>query len=255
VNRERLILVKNILELFLDRLLEFPLWVKQIIYLHLYRNLSLSLSEDFIHTKEENIFHLDVPVLSFAGRTELNDRKNGLDVHIYNFLANTSEGLNMLEVSMNNFWTMEEVAKCYIFCLEQNYIKAPESIYIYSMAGFMAGTLRTGEYFKRIGKINVDQLEQTIIKQNEYAAKKTPHKMAEIMISLGFITEKDISSLLIIKEEAKKRFILDFAIIPKEITGEIQHLKNYQAEIDKLTEQNNLLKAQLSKILAFVKKK
>ncbi|MEI8129706.1 MAG: hypothetical protein WCG95_08850 [bacterium] len=255
MNRERLILVKNILELFLDRLLEFPLWVKQIIYLRLYRNLSLSLSEDFIHTKEENIFHLDVPVLSFAGRTELNDRKNGLDVHIYNFLANTSEGLNMLEVSMNNFWTMEEVAKCYIFCLEQNYIKAPESIYIYSMAGFMAGTLRTGEYFKRIGKINVDQLEQTIIKQNEYAAKKTPHKMAEIMISLGFITEKDISSLLIIKEEAKKRFILDFAIIPKEITGEIQHLKNYQAEIDKLTEQNNLLKAQLSKILAFVKKK
>ena len=248
-------MVKNILELFLDRLLEFPLWVKQIIYLHLYRNLSLSLSEDFIHTKEENIFHLDVPVLSFAGRTELNDRKNGLDVHIYNFLANTSEGLNMLEVSMNNFWTMEEVAKCYIFCLEQNYIKAPESIYIYSMAGFMAGTLRTGEYFKRIGKINVDQLEQTIIKQNEYAAKKTPHKMAEIMISLGFITEKDISSLLIIKEEAKKRFILDFAIIPKEITSEIQHLKNYQAEIDKLTEQNNLLKAQLSKILAFVKKK
>ena len=255
MNRERLILVKNILELFLDRLLEFPLWVKQIIYLRLYRNLALSLSEDFIHTKEENIFHLDVPVLSFAGRTELNDRKNGLDIHIYNFLANASEGLNMLEISMNNFWTMEEVAKCYIFCLEQNYIKAPESIYIYSMAGFMAGTLRTGEYFKRIGKINVDQLEQTIIKQNEYAAKKTPHKMAEIMISLGFITEKDTSSLLTIKEEAKKRFILDSAIIPKEITGEIQHLKNHQAEIDKLTEQNNLLKAQLSKILALVKKK
>ncbi len=255
MNRERLILVKNILELFLDRLLEFPLWVKQIIYLRLYRNLSLSLSEDFIHTKEENLFHLDVPVLSFAGRTELNDRKNGLDIHIYNFLANASEGLNMLEISMNNFWTMEEVAKCYIFCLEQNYIKAPESIYIYSMAGFMAGTLRTGEYFKRIGKINVDQLEQTIIKQNEYAAKKTPHKMAEIMISLGFITEKDTSSLLTIKEEAKKRFILDSAIIPKTITGEIQHLKNHQAEIDKLTEQNNLLKAQLSKILALVKKK
>ena len=255
MNRERLILVKNILELFLDRLLEFPLWVKQIIYLRLYRNLSLSLSEDFIHTKEENIFHLDVPVLSFAGRTELNDRKNGLDVHIYNFLANASEGLNMLEISMNNFWTMEEVAKCYISCLEQNYIKAPESIYIYSMAGFMAGKLRTGEYFKRIGKINVDQLEQTIIKQNEYAAKKTPHKMAEIMISLGFITEKDTSSLLTIQAESKKRFILDSAIIPKTITGEIQHLKNYQAEIDKLTEQNNLLKAQLSKILALVKKK
>lgn len=254
MNREVFILTKNILEIFLDKLLEFPLWVKQIIYLRLYRNLSLSLSEDFIQTKEEHIFNLYIPVLSFVGRTELNERKGELDSGIYNFLANADEGLNMLEISMNNFWTMEEVAKNYIFCLEQNYVKRPESSHVYAMAGFMAGKLRTGEYFKRIGKINVDQLEQTILKQNEYAAQKKPRKMAEIMISLGFITEKDTSSLLTIKEEAKKRFILDSSIVPKEISDGIQNVKNYQVEIDKLTEQNTLLKAQLTKILALVKK-
>lgn len=245
---------KNILTIFLDKLLNFPLWVKQIIYLRLYKNLTLSLSEDFVHVKEEDIFHLNVPNLSYLGRTEMVERKSGCDPNIYTFLANAADGLSILEISMNNFWTMEEVARYYIFCLEQDFIKASESPYISAMAGFMSGKFRTGEYFKRVGKINVDQLEQTIIKQKEYAEKGTPLKIAEIMISLGFITEKDTSSLLIIKEEAKKRFILDSSIIPKESANPPQNSHNYESEIAKLTEQNNKLKEQLSKILAFVKK-
>lgn len=245
---------KNILGLFLEKLLDFPLWVKQIIYLRLYQNLSLYLSEDFIKIKEENIFHLYVPTLSFAGKTEIIDRKGGHENNVYNFLTNISEGLNMLEISMNNFWTMEEVAKYYMFCLEQDYIKTPSSSYIYAMAGFMAGKFRTGEYFKRIGKINVDQLEKTIIAQKEYAQKGESLKMAEIMISLGYITEKDTSSLLIIKEEAKKRFILDSGIVPKEVNTDSVDVKVYQDEINSLKEKNRVLKEQLSKIMALVKK-
>lgn len=245
----------NILGLFLEKLIEFPLWVKQIIYLRLYQNLALSLSEDFINVKEEDIFHLNIPVLSYAGRTELAERKGGYDNNIYTFLASVAENLSVLEISMNNFWTTEEVAKCYVFCMEKDYIKNPASVYIYAMAGFMAGKFRTGEYFKHIGKINVDQLEQTILKQKEYAAKGEPRKMAEIMISLGYITEKDTSSLLVIKEEAKKRFILDSGILPKKLENlPLTDVKSYQEEIAKLTEQNKQLKAQLSRILAFIKK-
>lgn len=256
-------MAKNILELFISKLFEFPLWVRQIIYLRLYRNLELSLSEDFIQTREEDLFHLCIPVLSFAGKTELSERKAGLDDNIYNFLANAAEGLNILEISMNNFWTMEEVAKYYILSLEQNYIKTPTSVYVHAMAGFMAGKFRTGEYFKRIGKINVDQLEKAIVLQKEYAAKGTPRMMAEIMISLGYITEKDTSSLLIIKEEAKKRFILDTNIVPKTAApvttpttplAPAADVKFYQDEIAKLNEQNRMLKDKLTKILSFVKK-
>ncbi len=247
-------MAKNILGLFLEKLMSFPLWVKQIVYLRLYQNLSLTLSEDFINTKEKDIFHLYIPVLSFAGRTELSERKGGLDTNIYNFLSAVAENMSMIEISMNNFWTLEEVAKYYIFCLEQNYVKVPDSVQVHSMAGFMAGKFRTGEYFKRTGKINVDQLERTIVKQKEYAQKGTPRKMAEIMISLGYVTEKDTFSLLLIKEEAKKRFILDAGIIPKEATSNIVDTKFYQDEIAKLTEQNKLLKDQLGRILALVKK-
>lgn len=249
------ILKKNIFETFLEKLLDFPLWVKQVIYLRLHQNLYVQLSDDFIKTKEEDIFHLYSPNLSFIGRTELFERKCGLDENVYNFLAGIAEGLNMLEISMNNFWTMEEVAKYYIFCLEQNYVKTPESTYIHAMAGFMAGKFRTGEYFKRTGKINVDQLEKIIITQKEYQEKGTPMKMAEVMISLGYITEKDPSSLLMLKEESKRRFILDPTLIPKQIIDDPKDLRYYKDQVVKLSEQNKLLKEQLNKILAFIKKK
>ena len=257
MNREDFILTKNILRIFLDKLLVFPLWVKQIIYLRLYQNLTTYLSEDFVELKEDAIFHLYIPVLTFLGRTELSEKKGGYDSNIYNFLSNVAEGLTVLEISMNNFWTMEEVAKYFILCLEQNYIKTPEVVHIEAMAGFMSGKFRTGEYFKRIGKIDVDQLEQVIIKQSEQIKTGNRTKIAEIMISLGFITEKDTSSLLVIKEESKKRFILDSGIVPREsaVTPVNQDLVSCQEQIAKLTEQNNLLKDRLSKILAFVKQK
>lgn len=249
-------MTKNIFAVFLDKLLGFPLWVKQIIYLHLYQNLALYLSEDFINVTVDDTFHLYVPTLSFAGKNEMLDRKGGFDVNIYSFLTNVHEGLSMLEISMNNFWTMEEVAKCFITCLEKEYVKPPASAYVWAMAGFMAGKYRTGEYFKRIGKINVDQLEHTIVKQKELAQQGKQLKMAEIMISLGYITEKDTSSLLIIKEEAQKRFILDLGMLPKEavVPPQVIDTKAYQDEIASLKEQNRILKEQLSKILAFVKK-
>lgn len=247
-------MAKNILGLFLEKLLDFPLWVKQIVYLRLYQNLALSLSEDFINVKEEDIFHLHVPELSFVGKTEMVDRRGGHDSNTYNFLSHVNDGLSMVEISMNNFWTLEEVAKYYMLCLENNYIKTPASQYIYAMAGFMSGKFRTGEYFKRIGKIDVNQLEQTILKQKEYAQSGDQHKMAEIMISLGYITENDSASLLMIKEEAKKRFILDLGILPKEIQTPSSDLKAYQNEITALKEKNTLLMEKLTKIMSYIKK-
>lgn len=254
------ILKKNILELFLDKLMGFPLWVKQIIYLRLHQNLTQSLSDDFITTQENDLFHLYVPTLSFIGKTELAERKGNHDPNMYTFLTNIESGLNMVEISMNNFWTMEEVAKYYVSCLESDFLKPGATNLINSTAGFMSGKLRIGEYFKRIGKINVDQLEQTIVKQKEYTNQGNPMKMAEVMISMGLITEKDVHSLLILKEESQKRFILDASIIPayaneqKPSEQPSANVEEYKAQIAKLTEQNNQLKEQLKRILAFVKK-
>lgn len=241
------------LALFLDKLYAFPLWVKQIIYLQLHKDLTLRLSEDFITINEADIFQLTVPTLSLSGLTELYERKSGMDENIYNFLANINDGLNIIEISMNNFWTMEEVAKYYIFCLEQNYLNPPGKMGIYAMAGFIAGKFKTGEYFRRTGKINVEQLKRIILRQKQSIEAGKPLKTAEIMLSLGYATEKDTASLLLIKEESQKRFILDSSIIPISTVSKEDETKQYEDEIAKLTEQNKLLKEQLNKILIFVK--
>lgn len=203
---------KNILTLFLEQLSDFPLWVKQLIYLHLHNDLAENLSEDFIYTQKGNLFCAYIPHLSVSGFNELQIRKSGYDCNIYNFLDNAKKNYNMLEISMNNFWTLEETAKYFIFSIEQNYIDKPESQHIFAMAAFMAGKFRTGEYFVHIGKISNENLSLALSQQKNNCNNE---KLAEILISLGYITEKDCLSLIRIKEEAKKRFVLNPSMLPK----------------------------------------
>lgn len=245
---------KNILATFLEKLLSYPLWIKQIIYLKLHQNLSEDLSEGFINTIEGDVFQLCVPSISFAGRTELFERKKGLDNNVYIFLESVDQNLSILEMAMNNFWTTEEVAQYFVFCLEQNYIKPPESIAVRAMANFMAGKYKVGEYFKALGKINVDQLEQAIIRQKQYEKEGAPKKIAEVMIELGYVTSKDTYSLIKLKEESMKRVILDAVAVPLKTEVSTHDLTMTPEEIAKLTEENKLLKDKLNKILAFMKK-
>ena len=246
----------NLLKQFIDKLIVFPLWVKQIIYLRLHDDLKQYLSEDFLQKDLKDLMYLYVPTLTFMGKGELAERAAGFDASIYSFMEAVDQGFNLIEIAMNNFWTLEEIAKYFVLCEEQNYIKSPESIQIATMLGFMSGKFRTGEYFKRIGRINVDQLQDVIMKQKEAADAGTPVMMAELMISLGYLTERETKSLLVIKEEAKKRFILDPSIIPdgKEASKPSYSEDDYKRVIVRLKEQNNHLIEQQKKIVAFLKK-
>lgn len=242
---------KNILNSFIEKLKEFPLWIKQVIFMYLYQDLSKDISDDFINRKKEDLIDLYVPVLSYIGKTELEERAKGLEPNIYGFLECVDEGMSIMEVALNNFWTLEEVCKYFLTAMDLDLLKAPIPVKITAMAGFMSGRYRTGEYFKRVGKINVDQLEMTIRKQKELMDQGQKVKIAQVMIDLGYITKKDTESLIVIKEEARKRFILDTSIIPEGVTA---NDNKYMAEIDELKKQNALLKAKLAKLLSMFKK-
>lgn len=245
------ILKKNLLNNFIEKLKEFPLWIKQVIFLHLYEDLQSLLSEDFINRKEEDLLHLYVPILSYVGKSELEERQKGFEPNMYLFMEDLDEGLSIMEIALNRFWTLEETCKLFLTAMDADMIKAPVPVKIVAMAGFMSGRFRTGEYFKRVGKINVDQLEMTIRKQKELTAAGKKSKIAQVMIDLGYITEKDTASLITIKEEARKRFILDTSIIPEGVTA---NESKYVAEIEELKKQNMLLKAKLAKLLSMFKK-
>ena len=115
---------------------------------------TLGLNE-FLNNCQDNAFIAYVPILTFKGETELSDKKCGLDNNIYNFLQCCADGFSLIEISVNSFLTMEETAKYFVFCVEQNFIKKPESEEIYAMAEYISG------------KTNIEKNESVLRLKNE----------------------------------------------------------------------------------------
>lgn len=207
--------------------------------------------EDFLrNTDRDNIFATFVPTITFKGKTELAEIKCGFDNNTYNFLRFCAEDMSMLEISVNTFLSMEEIAKYYQLCLEQNFIKNPNSPEIHAMAGYISGKFRIGEYFKQKGIIDIDQLRQAILKYESSNDKK----FGEILVELGYVTENDLKAILLLKEESKKRFILDHSVMPKSETTFSDDGQKYQDEIKTLKDENLKLKRKMLQLLELVKK-
>lgn len=241
----------NIFTLFLNKVLNVPFWIKQVMYLKLSDEMREFACEEFLRNSDRNdIFSTFVPTITFKGKTELAERKCGFDNNTYNFLRFCAEDLSMLEISVNTFLSMEEIAKYYQLCLEQNFIKNPNSPEIHAMAGYISGKFRIGEYFKQKGIIDIDQLRQAILRYEASNDKK----FGEILIELGYVTENDLKSILLLKEEAQKRFILDHNVMPKSETAFSDDSQKYQDEIKALKEENLKLKRKMFQLLELVKK-
>ena len=205
---------KNILEKFFDKVLNVPLWIKQVIYKKLANEMKSYNCDEFLIKNQDNIFSTCVPLLTFKGKEELENKKCGLDNNIYNFLQCCADGSSIGEICVNSFLTMEETAKYFVFCVEQNFIKKPESEEICKMAEFISGKILTDEYFKE--PIN--------------------------------------KSLLILKNEAKKRLIIDYNSLPAVKTEYSSDKQKYEDEINRLKQENTQLKQKMNKLLDLVKK-
>lgn len=228
-----------------------PFWVKQVMYLKLAKEMREYACEDFLREHDsEHIFSTFVPTITFKGKTELAERKCGFDNNTYNFLSCCADNLSMLEIAVNTFLTMEEVAKYYELCLEQNFIKNPNSVEIHAMAGYIAGKFRIGEYFKQKNIIDVEQHRQAILTYQGSSDKK----FGEILVQLGYVTENDLKSVLQLKEEARKRIILDYSVMPKSETTFSDDSQKYEEEIRTLKDENIKLKRKMLQLLELVKK-
>ena len=245
---------KNIFKLFLEKALGVPFWVKQVIYIKLAKEMRDCFCEDFLREHQDDIFSTFVPTLTFKGKTELLEHKCGLDTNIYNFLQNCANEYSMIEISVNTFLSMEEVAKYFEFCLDQNFVKLPQSNEVHAMAGYISGKYRIGEYFKQKGELSDEQLQQAILAHRDAQESNNPKKFGEILIELGYVTEADLKALLVLKEEAKKRFILDYNALPKSETAYVSASQKDEKEIEELKKENEKLKRKLLQLLELVKK-
>lgn len=240
---------QNSFSLFLQKVEEFPMWIKQAICLKLSEGIKAEVCEKFLEENSDDIFSLYRPILTFKGKEEIKNHKTGLDLNLYNFLSSCENDLTIMDISLNTFLSMEEVSKYFILCVEQGFVERPENIEIEAMAGFLAGKFRTGEYFAKKGVISDEQVQQAVDAQT-----KSSKKFAEILVDMGFITKEDVNAMLSFKEGAQRRFILDYTDVPKGREEFSDKEEEYKKVIEDLKAENESLKKKISQLLEIVRR-
>lgn len=212
-------MANTIFESFLDKVSEFPFWVKEIIYIKLREEFEQAyLSEADMHAPIEEAYQAYKPLLTYAGKKELAERNNQEDEAVYRFLKIAQEESSIAEITLRNFWTLENTAKVNVHCIQKEYVQKPTSPKVVATALYIAGRIKIGEYFKRIGKITIDELDVAIRKQKELESQGKQVHFAEVLISLGYITEQETKAVIYIKDECKKRFIFNANMLGKSST-------------------------------------
>ena len=243
---------QKVSELFLNNIYVLPLWVKQVIYLKTKEKLTEELADFLELLNPENLMQHYVPELTFKGKRELEKRELGLPENFYIFLANCTKNDDLFEITLANYWTMAETTKIFVRSVELELVNLPESDKTYAVAQFLAGKIRTGEVLRKLGKIDITQLEKSIREQKERQKRGENIKIADCMISLGYITDKDVKILLAFKEESRKRCIMGMGlslIRPENSSDQQRIFANMQRQMKKLDQENKILKNRLRKIL------
>ncbi len=239
-------------ELFLNNVYALPLWVRQVVYLKTEEKLNEELDNflDILNTKEPLQFL--VPALTYKGKRELEERSGNMSEQFYIFLENCRDKYDIFEITLRNFWTLAETSSIFVRAVEKEFIEIPRLERNYIIIQFLAGKIRTGELMKRLGKIDVIQLESAIREQKKMNEQGSNAKIADVMINLGYITEKDVKILLMFKEESKKRFVMGLGLASLKMENQAtvaQVYQNLQRELKRLEQENRILKSRLRKLL------
>ena len=236
---------------YMEKLCSYPLWIKQVIFLNLSNDLTQYLSNEFLDVEEGDLFHVYKPSLSEHGQNELFTKESGYDESIYSFLNCCVKNMSLIEIAIENNLTMEEVAKAFTFCKTSKFFSDEVPNLVSAIAGFIAGKYRTGEYLVRAGKMTIEQLDEVLNKQQEIKDSGKHVFIAELMVQMGFVKEKDVKSIIFMKEEAGKRFSLNTEEMPN-ISFEKEKY-DLQVEYTRLKEENEILRQKMDAVLTFIK--
>ncbi len=236
---------------FMEKMLAFPLWIKQTIFLNLSNDLTTYLSNEFLDVQEGDLFHTYRPALSEQGQNELDTKESKYDEMIYSFMSGCSKGMSLVEIAIENNFTIEEIAKAFMFCKTSGFFSNKVTNSVSATAGFLAGKYRTGEYFIRAGKMTIEQLDEVLNKQQEMNESGKHVFIAELMVQMGFIADRDVKSIMFMKEEAGKRFSLN----PDDIPTIAMEKEKYDIRVEntKLKEENEILRQKIDAILTYIK--
>ncbi len=251
--------MQNSLDNIMKLIYNAPVWVQEVIYLDIKKHLDeklASISQPDCASENYTVF---VPELTFKGKKELQTHECNLDFNIYKYLKSVAEGLRVIDITLNNFWTLEESSLYLAECLKKEFIKPITDKVLAASVFYLAGEIRIGEYVKRLNKINVEELDEVLRKQKQHNQENPDAKIkvGEIMVDMGYVANKDIDKILYIKDEAKRRFIISGDVKtsePAADTTNTEKLQQLTSLNHKLATENKLLKDKLRAVFNIQKK-
>lgn len=239
--------MENNLNILIKTILDAPLWVKEVILYDVSKNLQGQVP-NIEETPEQDIYSVYTPEITFKGKKELETHEHGHELNLYKYLSNANNHLRVVDITLNNFWTLEESSRYLAACVKNEYIKAPSNLVVYASILYLGNEIRLGEFVKRINLIDVNQLESALRKQKEVNTNAHSYeKLGSILVNMGYIVNDDIVKILQIKDESQKRFIMSMDLAKTPVTDDIE-IKQLRMKADKLAQENSILKEKLRAI-------
>jgi len=202
------VLPRDIFKSIIKEIFNLPVWIKQIIYLELKQEFESSeIKRYFSAITRDNCFQLYIPKLTYTGRKEIEKKAGKHSEEIYNILEGAFQELSIVEIAISNNWNLHECSKYFLEAMDNDLVAKPTSPALRGTALYMAGRIRLGEYFVKINKINMEQLDEALRNQ-KYIEDSIGDKpgLADILIDLGFLTKEDTEGILFLKKDCKKYF-------------------------------------------------
>lgn len=240
----------NNFHMLMQNILNAPLWVQEVVYLDIKHHLEQVLPLAANEAKEGEVYPAFYPEITFKGKKELETHENALDFNIYKYLKCALNKQRVIDITLDNFWTLEESSTYLSECIKKELIKAPQDPVVNASIYYLSGEIRLGEYVKRLNKIDIKELDDILRKQKQHNEENPDAKLkiGEIMVDMGFVANKDIDKIIYTKSEAKKRYILSNENKPAAITSAAPNLPKTPANdelVKKLMMENKLLKDKL----------
>lgn len=190
------------------QLIRLPLWVKQVIYVQLRRELEGTLSKSTLDAfSPEHTLQFWIPELSRHGVAALTSPPGVLRLEVLKLLTLIRSRKSIMNITVLQHWSLAQCATSLMDCLEQDLVLTPQSSAVLGTIEYLAGRIRLGEYLVKINRLTIEQLGQALQTQQaieEAMGEKTG--IANVLINLGYIKKEDSEAILFLKTESEKPF-------------------------------------------------
>lgn len=192
----------------ISEIVNLPVWIKQVIYMELKDEFENSTFKNcIITTSKRDLLQLYIPKITYSGKKELENRSGKYSENIYTFLETAIQEYSVMEIAVSNKWNLHECSKYFLESINAEFISMPSSPIIRGTALYMSGEIRLGEYFVKIGKISIEELNKALHTQKNIEESMGDRPgLAEIMINLGYLTKDDTDGILLLKDDCHKYF-------------------------------------------------